>query len=190
MRTRSLLLWILIVAAIAFAAHRSGQFGTRNPGAPLSGPARVVDGDSLEIGGQRIRLYGIDAPEGRQHCRDAQGQDYACGREAARALDTLSAGAALPARRSITTATSARSPPARSTAAISARRWCARATRATTRATAMAATRPPSVRRARHGAACGRGSSRTRASGGSGRCRTAGVDACCGSNNLYLQIKL
>ena len=122
MRTRSLLLWILIVAGIAFAAHRSGQFGTRNPGAPLSGPARVVDGDSLEIGGQRIRLFGIDAPEGRQHCRDAQGQDYACGREAARALERSSAGAASPARRSITTATSARSPPARLTAAISARR--------------------------------------------------------------------
>ncbi len=91
-RTRSLLLWILIVAAIAFVAHRSGQFGTRNPGAPLSGPARVVDGDSLEIGGQRVRLFGIDAPEGRQHCRNAQGQDFACGREAARALDTLIGG--------------------------------------------------------------------------------------------------
>ena len=92
MRTRSLLLWILIVAAIAFVAHRSGQFGTRNPGAPLSGPARVVDGDSLEIGGQRVRLFGIDAPEGRQQCRNAQGQDFACGREVARALETLIGG--------------------------------------------------------------------------------------------------
>ena len=56
-------------------------------------PARVVDGDSLEIGGQRIRLFGIDAPEGRQHCRNTQGQDYACGREgAARALDALIGG--------------------------------------------------------------------------------------------------
>src|SRR4029453_6321568 len=88
-RTRSLLIWILIVGGIAFVAHRSGQFGTRHPGVPLSGPARVVDGDSLEIGSQRIRLFGIDAPEGRQHCRDAQGHDYACGREATRALEAL-----------------------------------------------------------------------------------------------------
>jgi endonuclease YncB( thermonuclease family) len=30
------------------------------------GPARVVDGDTLDIGATRIRLFGIDAPEGGQ----------------------------------------------------------------------------------------------------------------------------
>ena len=29
---------------------------------------KVVDGDSLEIKGKRIRLAGIDSPEYRQHC--------------------------------------------------------------------------------------------------------------------------
>ena len=91
MRTRSLLLWILIVGGIAFVAHHSGQF-SRDPGAPLIGASRVVDGDSLTIGGRRIRLFGIDAPEGRQHCRNAKGADYACGREAARALAALIGG--------------------------------------------------------------------------------------------------
>ena len=33
----------------------------------------VVDGDSLEYGGERIRLQGIDAPEFMQKCYDANG---------------------------------------------------------------------------------------------------------------------
>ena len=44
-----------------------------------SGPARVSDGDSLRIGDQRIRLYGIDAPERGQTCRHADGTVFACG---------------------------------------------------------------------------------------------------------------
>ena len=55
-------------------------------------PARVIDGDTLEIAGVRIRLHGIDAPEARQSCRDAQGRRYRCGREATSALRQLAAG--------------------------------------------------------------------------------------------------
>jgi endonuclease YncB( thermonuclease family) len=95
MRARSLLLWILIVTAIAFAGHRLSLLDRRKPDAPLSGVAHVIDGDSLTIGGARIRLFGIDAPEGRQHCRNARGEDYACGREAARTLERLIGGRAV-----------------------------------------------------------------------------------------------
>ncbi len=39
----------------------------------ITGPARVVDGDTLEIAGERIRLHGIDAPETNQTCWDDRG---------------------------------------------------------------------------------------------------------------------
>jgi endonuclease YncB( thermonuclease family) len=47
----------------------------------VEGRARVVDGDTLEVGGRKVRLFGIDAPELDQTC-DAEGQLWACGAEA------------------------------------------------------------------------------------------------------------
>ena len=52
----------------------------------LAGRASVIDGDTIELRGQRVRLWGIDAPEGGQTCQDAQGRDYRCGTVAANAL--------------------------------------------------------------------------------------------------------
>ena len=36
--------------------------------ADIAGPARVIDGDTIDIAGERIRLHGIDAPESGQTC--------------------------------------------------------------------------------------------------------------------------
>lgn len=53
---------------------------------PIVGQASVIDGDTIEIHGQRIRFHGIDAPESRQLCDDARGKPYRCGQKAALAL--------------------------------------------------------------------------------------------------------
>ncbi len=53
--------------------------------ADMTGRARVIDGDTIEVHGQRIRLHGIDAPESRQLCR-LDGNPWQCGKDAANAL--------------------------------------------------------------------------------------------------------
>ena len=38
----------------------------------IIGNVRIIDGDTLEIGGKRVRLFGVDAPELHQICWDEQ----------------------------------------------------------------------------------------------------------------------
>jgi endonuclease YncB( thermonuclease family) len=61
---------ILIVISLAFAGAAHA-----NP----SGTIRVIDADTLDVGGDRVRLYGIDAPEIGQPCVLA-GRTIDCGR--------------------------------------------------------------------------------------------------------------
>jgi endonuclease YncB( thermonuclease family) len=59
--------------------------------AEVQGKARILDGDTLEIGGQRFQLYGIEAPALDQVCHRA-GQEYACGKVARAVLWALVGG--------------------------------------------------------------------------------------------------
>lgn len=52
----------------------------------LSGTPTVIDGDTLELRGERIRLWGIDAPEASQTCQQ-HGELVPCGQIATRVLE-------------------------------------------------------------------------------------------------------
>ena len=59
--------------------------------ADIAGKPRVIDGDTIEIAGERIRLLGIDAPERGQSCRWPH-KAIPCGDIAADALTGTVAG--------------------------------------------------------------------------------------------------
>ncbi len=56
--------------------------------AAISGPARAIEGDLLEIAGKRVRLFGIDAPEIEQSCR-VMIFAWGCGEDSQKMLSAL-----------------------------------------------------------------------------------------------------
>lgn len=60
-------------------------------GAQIIGGASAVDGDTLDVSGERVRLAGIDAPEANQPCY-RNGHAWPCGHAAEDALATMLAG--------------------------------------------------------------------------------------------------
>lgn len=75
---------VAVMASLLLAPPLS--VGASSPASDRSGIASVIDGDTLELHGERIRLHGIDAPESAQTCQDARGRSWPCGRRAALAL--------------------------------------------------------------------------------------------------------
>jgi endonuclease YncB( thermonuclease family) len=78
------------ILAVLIAAGTVGALAVAEPSpATFSGDAVVVDGDSLRVGGVRVRLAYIDAPESGQTCYDAQRTPWRCGEAATRALQRM-----------------------------------------------------------------------------------------------------
>jgi endonuclease YncB( thermonuclease family) len=74
--------WLFACAVLALTALPAVAEG-------LLGRASVIDGDTLEIHGARIRLLGIDAPESDQLCRGEDSVQYRCGAKAANELNAF-----------------------------------------------------------------------------------------------------
>lgn len=88
MKTRSL----FALAALALVASAPSHADSRKAEV-VQGVASVIDGDTLEVHGRRIRLHGIDAPESGQHCFVEATKAWApCGRISAFALDEFVRG--------------------------------------------------------------------------------------------------
>ena len=87
-RLRDIGIAAAILALLALVVLRIGDPG----GETIAGAARAADGDTLTLGGYRIRLIGIDAPEMAQACR-RDGAAWTCGTAArARLAELLKRG--------------------------------------------------------------------------------------------------
>jgi endonuclease YncB( thermonuclease family) len=75
--------WLVgVVLAACLLAFYASRHWNAPPRTAIVGKAWVIDGDTIEIAGTRIRLEGIDAPESDQACSDPQGKPWPCGRAA------------------------------------------------------------------------------------------------------------
>lgn len=83
----------LVALALAVGALVSPPSAQAREAASVVGVVdHVVDGDTLDIGGTRVRLEGIDAPELGQRCGRAWFGTWACGAKAQGALYDLVVG--------------------------------------------------------------------------------------------------
>lgn len=84
-------MWVAVLTAVLAMAIVS-TMRPSDAADEFTGQADIIEGDILELHGNRIRLWGIDAPEIDQLCRGEDSQTYQCGVEAAHQLDAFVAG--------------------------------------------------------------------------------------------------
>ena len=82
----------LLIRAFLPAPRRNKQRGASRrarglrPGATISGKAYVIDGDTIRVSGERIRLSGLDAPEVDQVAKHQDGYWFKQGQRIKSAL--------------------------------------------------------------------------------------------------------
>lgn len=88
-------LWYVVATAACIGLAAGGILpllpSNGSAAATIAGPAKATDGDTLVIGSEKVRLLGLDAPEGRQVCQRG-GREWRCGDDATLALRSLVAG--------------------------------------------------------------------------------------------------
>ena len=77
MKTTILILCIILVSFSNFALAKS-----------INGKPKIIDGDTIHIKSNKIRLHGIDAPERKQTCK-INNEEWYCGRQSTKELKKL-----------------------------------------------------------------------------------------------------
>jgi endonuclease YncB( thermonuclease family) len=85
---RRFAVWALLAGLITLWLYADRLFPPEKISAPT---AMIRDGDTLTLAGKTFRLYGIDAPEYHQTCRDGAGRDWPCGQAARLQLAAMAA---------------------------------------------------------------------------------------------------
>ncbi len=81
---------LALVGTLFFTLHSIPRSeAARSQSDPIIGPARVIDGDTIDVGSVRVRLEGIDAPELGQSCGQRGGGTWNCGSAASNALEKM-----------------------------------------------------------------------------------------------------
>jgi endonuclease YncB( thermonuclease family) len=83
---RPLLLAVVLAGALALHGFQRASNRSAEVHGDIVGKAWVIDGDTIDVAGSRIRRQGIDAPESNQTCTDAGNRTWPCGRAATREL--------------------------------------------------------------------------------------------------------
>jgi endonuclease YncB( thermonuclease family) len=82
----------LFLAACYSAIEVATTGSSTRPASQIVGIARVLDGDTIDLNGERIRLRGIDAAEDGQRCGLPGGGTWDCAGAATARLQALTAG--------------------------------------------------------------------------------------------------
>ena len=82
-----LILPLLVTLSLCLSTPQTAIAGEHHIGL-----AKLIDGDTIDIDGKRIRLDGIDTPETGQRCIDERGESYLCGKRATDELRRLIRG--------------------------------------------------------------------------------------------------
>lgn len=83
---------LCVAASLVFAGSSIARPPPNNASAIgpfVTGSPAVIDGDTLQFDGVKVRLEGIDAPEAAQSCLTASGHAWPCGLVASRELERL-----------------------------------------------------------------------------------------------------
>jgi endonuclease YncB( thermonuclease family) len=87
---------VIVAFAVGLVATLVSEAGMNSSpsfaGAELVGTTHVIDGDTIDVAGTRIRLWGIDAPERNQTCQGKHDETYECGRDSSAVLRELTNG--------------------------------------------------------------------------------------------------